>query len=293
MATIAGFIKRREGHSTSEGEQTMKLEMNRAWNDAMALVGANKDVVFVVAGVFFFLPYLAFMLMMPDLATSMTDPAADEQAFEKMGEFYGRMWWLIILVSLLQGIGMLGILALLTDHRRPTVADALKIGVRKVLSYIAAYLIVGCGFGLLAVVLVGLTAAASTALATIGFVILIPLLFYAFTKFSLVPAVLVKEDVGNPITALSRSWQLTKGNSFRLLGFYFLLGLALVVVMIVISLVVTFVFALLGPEAMLFGNGLISALMNAVWATGFLAVLSAVHDQFAGTSGSKISDTFE
>ncbi len=271
----------------------MKLEMNRAWNEAMALIGANKDVVFVVAGVFFFLPYFGFMLLMPDATASMTDPASGERAMAEMTRFYERNWWLLVLLSVVQGIGMLGILALLTDHRRPTVAEALKIGVGKVLSYIAAYLLVGLGIGLLAVVLVGLASLASTAAAVLGVVVLIPLVFYAFTKFSLVPPVLVKEDVGNPFTALSRSWQLTKGNSFRLFGFYFLLVVALAVVMIVISMVVTFLFAMLGPEAMVFGSGLTAALMNAVWATAFLAVLSAVHDQLGGTSHAQISETFE
>ena len=38
----------------------MKLEMNRAWNDAVRLVRRSREVVLIVAGVFFFLPYLAF-----------------------------------------------------------------------------------------------------------------------------------------------------------------------------------------------------------------------------------------
>lgn len=272
----------------------MKLEMNRAWNDAMALIGANKDVLFVVAGVFFFLPYLVFVLMMPDVGTSMTDPAADEQALARMTEFYSSMWWLVLVLSVIQGIGMLGILALLTDHRRPTVAEALKIGASKILSYLAAYLLLGIAFGLIAMALVGgLAATGSVGASFVGILAAVILLAYFFTKFSLVPPVLVKEGVSNPITALSRSWQLTKGNSFRLFGFYFLLIIALIVVMSVISMAVTVLFSLMGPEAMIFGGGLVSALMNAVWATAFLAVLAAVHDQLGGTSPSKISETFE
>jgi hypothetical protein len=33
--------------------------------------------------------------------------------------------------------------------------------------------------------------------------------------------------------------------------------------------------------------------MNAIWATVFLAVLAAVHDQLGGTSSVEISETFE
>jgi MFS family permease len=276
------------------GLATMKLEMNRAWNDAMALIGANKDVLFVVAGVFFFLPYFVFMLMMPDVSTSMTDPATDEQALARITDFYGRLWWLVLVLSIIQGIGMLGILALLTDYRRPTVAEALKIGASKILSYLAAYLLLGLAFGLIAIALVGgLAATGSVGASVVGIFASVVLLAYFFTKFSLVPPVLVKEGISNPITALARSWQLTKGNSLRLFGFYFLLIIALSVVMIVISMVVTFTLSLLGTEAMMFGSGLVSALMNAVWATAFLAVLASVHSQLGGTSPAQISETFE
>ena len=41
------------------------------------------------------------------------NPAA---AWRAMTEFYGRIWWALLLVMVIQGIGMLGLLALLTDQ---------------------------------------------------------------------------------------------------------------------------------------------------------------------------------
>ena len=271
----------------------MKLEMNRAWGQAMALIGANKDVVFVVAGVFFFLPYLSFLMAMPQMA-AMSDPATAEAAFEQMGAFYADAWWAMLLISILQGIGMLGLLALLTDHRRPTVGEALKIGASKILSYLAAYILLAIAVGMVAMLLIG--GAAATGSAAIGFVglmVAFALAAYAFVKFSLVAPVLVKDGVANPVTALQRSWRMTKGNSFRLFAFYFLLVIALLVLMMVISLVVGLVLALFGPGAQTFGSALMGSLMNALWATIFLAVLAAVHDQLGGTSKAQISETFE
>ena len=136
----------------------MKLEMNRAWGQAMALIGAKKDVVFVVAGVLFFLPYLIFLMAMPQVA-AMSDPATAEAAFEQMGAFYADAWWAMLLISILQGIGMLGLLALLTDHRRPTVGEALKIGASKILSYLAAYILLAIAVGMVAMLLIGGAAA--------------------------------------------------------------------------------------------------------------------------------------
>ena len=271
----------------------MKLEMNRAWGQAMALIGANKDVVFVVAGVFFFLPYMVFLLAMPEMA-ALGDPATADAAFEQLGAFYADAWWAMLLISVLQGIGMLGLLALLTDHRRPTVGEALKIGASKILSYLAAYILLAIVAGMVAVLLIGgAGATGSLALGFTGFVAAFALAAYAFVKFSLVAPVLVKEGVANPITALQRSWRMTKGNSFRLFAFYFLLVIALFVLMMVISIVVGLVLALFGPGAQTFGSALLGSLMNALWATIFLAVLAAVHDQLGGTSSAQISETFE
>jgi len=289
VAASGVFIK----DDCSEGARPMKLEMNRAWSQTMALVGANKDVVFVVAGVFFFLPYLVFMLAMPQTA-AMSDPETADAAMEQLGAFYAEAWWALLLISILQGVGMLGLLALLTDRRRPTVGEALKIGAGKIVSYLAAYILLGAVITLVAMVLVGgASASGSTGLAFIGVMVMIALFAYTFVKTSLVAPVLVKDGIANPLSAIRRSWTMTKGNSFRLFLFYFMLLFAVAVLMMVVSIVVGLLLALLGADAQSFGGAIVAALMNAVWVTVFLAVLAAVHDQLGGTSSAQISETFE
>lgn len=271
----------------------MKLEMNRAWSQATSLIGANKDVVLIVAGVFFFVPYLALMIAMPDAAAMGADPTNTEAMFEQLGAAYADLWWALLLVTLLQAVGMLGLMALLTDHRRPTLGEALKIGARKTLSYIGAYLLFAVVAGLLTVAVVAAGAAAGETVVALLVLVLVVLFVYAIVKFSLVPAVLVKEDVANPITALSRSWKMTKGNSLRLFFFYFLLFVVMFVLMMVLSIVVALVFGLMGSEAMTFGSALLTSAINAGWITVFLAVVAAVHDQLGGTGRAQISETFE
>ena len=51
------------------------------------------------------------------------------------------------------------------------------------------------------------------------------------------------------------------------------------------------IFSLFGTEAARAGDGLVVSLMNAAWATVFLAVLAAVHDQLA--SPVPAAQTFE
>ena len=107
----------------------MKFDMTAAWSEAMRTVAANRQVIAVVAGVFFFLPYLAFMLMFMNRMSALEAAQASNPDPEAMGEammgFYGETWWIVLLAAVIQGIGMLGLLTLLTDLSRPTVGDAL------------------------------------------------------------------------------------------------------------------------------------------------------------------------
>ena len=51
------------------GDAKMKLDMGKAWNDAMELLTGNFSVIVAVAGLFFFLPYAAMALLVPELLT--------------------------------------------------------------------------------------------------------------------------------------------------------------------------------------------------------------------------------
>ena len=133
-----------------------------------------------------------------------------------------QYWWLFLIVALLQAIGMLGLLALLTDRRRPTVAEALKTGATKVLPYIAAYLLLGIGLALAVMILATLAGLSGARLLWPVVVVILALVAWValFVRFSLVGPVMVRENVINPLRALGRSWALTKGDgmaSVRLL----------------------------------------------------------------------------
>lgn len=272
----------------------MKLDMNLAWNDALRLIRLNCDVIAVIAGVFFFLPYFAFMLVAPDPMAGMSAAASSDTGamLERLTAFYGEVWWVILLIIVLQAIGMLGLIALLTDRRRPTVGEALRSGASKAASYIAAYVLLGMAgaFALLALVAIA-SALGAAALAGIAMVLGIAVWLVLFVRFSLVPPILVKENFGNPLAALARSWKLTRGNGGRLFAFYALLFVAYFVLMLAISMTLGALFGLFGRPAAHFGEALVESGLNAAWVTGFLAVLSAVHAQFARSSDPAASET--
>lgn len=264
----------------------MKLDINRAWTDALSLLQANIGVVTIVAGVFFFLPYLAVILLMPEMASGMTfdpneqDPSA---AFDQMIAAYSEIWWVIALVTIVQVIGTLALLAMLRSDDRPTVGEAIGTGAKGLLPYIAATLIVYLGVAIVAGVVLGLAIASQvTALAVIVGLLTIVAMIYVAVKISLITPVIAIDKVYNPLRAVARSWQMTKGNSLRLLAFYALLVLAIGVVSIVISLFVVLVFGLMGDEIALIGSAIFNAAINAVYVVLMLGVLAAVHRQLAG-----------
>lgn len=276
----------------------MKFDMSAAWNEATRMMAANRDVLLVIAGVFFFLPYVVFMLMFTNEMAAIEGGAQganpDPEAMgEAMMAFYGSIWWMILLMAVIQGIGMLGLLALLSDRARPTVGEALGIGLKLLLPYLGAQILLSAVYGLLVLVPFAVGAGTSVAIGVVLGIVAFVLLFYLFTKFLLVSPVIAIERVANPIAALGRSWRLTKGNSLRLFGFVVLLLLALVVVGGVVSMVLGLVLALAGDEVSRIGNAIVSGLVNGVFYVVFLAVLAAMHRQLSGGSPETVSETFD
>ena len=275
----------------------MKLDMGRAWNDAMALLRGNQQVVLIVAGVFFFLPNLALMLLMPEtMAQAETQVAGDADfgaAIETASVLYGKIWWQLTVISTLSAVGMLGLLALLTDRARPTVGEALKTGVVCLLPYIGAQLLIGLAFVTIVLIVLVVGGAAGAAAAAIVGLLAAVAAIYLLTKFSLTIPVIVIDGVRNPVRALARSWSLTKGNSLRLFLFFLLLLLAFIVIAIVLGIAGAVVGFVAGEAGTVFVSALINALTNMVGITLYLAVLAAVHRQLSGGSPQALSETFE
>lgn len=273
-----------------------KLDMGQAWNVAVALIGKNRDVILVVAGVFFFLPSLAVALLMPGSEEMMAIPAGAEPDFEQitaqMSALYADVWWVFLLLGLAQAIGVLGLLALLTDTARPTVGEALVFGLKALLPYLAAQILVSLAVVILIVALIALGAAIGVAVAALLGLVGIVLAIYVYVKFSLVSPVIGVEKQLNPFAALARSWRLTKGNSLRLFVFYLLLVIAMIVLSIVVGLVAAGL-SLLGEQAGLVIGGIVNGLMNMAFVVVMLAVLVAIHRQLAGRGAEEVGKTFE
>lgn len=299
MGALRALIKRREADL---GDHDVKLNMGQAWSDATAMLGANRDTVAAIVGLFFFLPYFALAVFVPEVvnptpveAPPGTDPeVVMNAATSALVEQYANNWAYFLIFVVSQLIGTLCLLVLLTDRSRPTVGEALKQGVKSTPSYLAAQILTA----LFAVLVVGLPLqilgriAPAPVTALLGLVMIFAVL-YIFVKFALIAPVIAVEGELNPISAMRRSWTLTKGNSFRLASFFLLLIIAIGIVALLVTSVLSLVLSAFGESIANTGNGIVSGLSNAIVGALLLGVLAAVHRQLAGPPSEEISETFE
>lgn len=270
----------------------MRFDMSRAWSDATDMLKANREVLLILSGVFFFLPGFASSLLIGD---SQPPAGADEAAIQAyLLALYKDNAPIILISGLIQLVGSLTLLALLRDDSKPTVGEALKTGAIGLLPYIGVYLILVVGLTLAAMlVIVAPMSAGAPAIAIVFGIAAVPLLIYLLIKLSLIMPAIAIEKLVNPVAIIQRSWRLTKGNSVRLLLYYFLLTLVYLVIALVVSGITTMLLSLVGAgTAFDVGTGIIGGLLGAAGTMVFTVVIAAVHRQLAGPSTGTLNQTF-
>ncbi|WEK48140.1 MAG: hypothetical protein P0Y56_07550 [Candidatus Andeanibacterium colombiense] len=270
----------------------MQFDMSRAWREATDMLAANREVILALSGVFFFLPAFASSLMM---TVSEPPVGGDEAAMSAWFlALYRANAPILVGSALIQLVGIITLLALLRDDRKPTVGQALKTGALGILPYIGSYLLLVAALFLAIVVVAGIPAALGQPGIGLALAVLavLPMLYVA-VKLSLITPVIAIEKLMNPIAILQRSWRLTSGNGLRLFLFYFLLTVVYAVISLVASGVLGVLSVLLGQgSAYEIGMGIGTGLVSAAGTAVFTVVLAAVHRQLAGPSAAGLGRTF-
>lgn len=274
--------------------------MNRTWSQAMALVRKNAQLLAIIAGVFLLLPALVFALLVPSTFDLMRMGETSGEISQQMQAMLGPLliYWLI--GTILQLIGYGAMVALIGEDR-PTVGEAIMLGIRSLptiigatLLFILAYAALGVALSLVISLLGAL--AGGTVMTLLVFVLvgaLVAVVLYVVTRLLLTLPVVVLEGVRNPVTALKRAWRLTKPHGPAIFGFYMLLFIAY----FVINLLLVGVFSVIalalgtGPAAALF-TGLINGLLSALVAMVMSGILVSMHQQLAGRSRTLPGQTF-
>lgn len=279
-----------------------KLDMGKAWTSATSLIAQNKETVTAIAGLFYFLPNFAMSLFVPELINGpseqpdpgMNPDAAAQMMIDQMVQAYADNWPFVLGLTLLQFFGSLSLLALLNDRESLTVREALGKGLRSLPSYLAALLLSALAAGIALGLPLGLIGAvAPPAVAGLAAIPLLAITFYLMVKFSLISPVIVMEEALNPLTALGRSWHLTKSNSVRIAIFLVLLLVTALIITGLASAMLALIFSLFQESIAAIGNGLVASIINSIIATLFVVVIAAVYRQLTGPSGSRLASTFE
>ena len=269
-----------------------KLDTNAAWKEASAIVSANREVLLALAGVFFMLPSLALTVIAgePEVLPGMKP----QQMMAAMEEFYTGAWWIILLSAVFQIVGLMAILTLMRDRSRPTVGEAIRAGLPGALSYLAAQLLIVVGLSLIGGLLIGVAAVISSALAVVVVVLFTVAMIFAMFRLILVAPVIAVEGVHNPLTAMIRSWRLTQGNFWRILGFLLLILILFAVVAGIVMMIVGLILALVSSgEPQRIVAAVFSSALGAVGVVYFAGIIAAIHRQLGGPAAADLSATFE
>ncbi|MBR0553703.1 hypothetical protein [Stakelama marina] len=222
----------------------MKLDIGAALADALAIWRQNSDLLLRVGGVFFFLPLFATGLFRPDppLALQSDQGAGSIEATRALFDYYLATAPYVIAGALVTTFGA-ALLYMLFQRERPRVGEAMgkvaALFLPLVLALIGMELLVFGG--------------------TILFII--PGL-YAMGRTFLVGIVVIAERRTNPIDALGRSIELTRGHGWIL---FFVTAVIFMTGLVATSVIGGFHDALLG-------SGSASPVFEAIFAAATAAI---------------------
>lgn len=259
-----------------------QLSITQAWNETAEFVKREARLLFPVAFLLVALPGAIVQLFAPPaLPGSLPEPG---------------MWMLLMPVTVV--VAMIGTIALSYLALRPgaSVGEALQVGARRFIFLLAASLLVGLGMLLVLVPLValagGLAFAGGPASGAAGAAVMLMLFLFMLAAIALWVRLVMMTPVAaveraGPIAMIRRSWELTRGHFWRLLGFVLLVLVAALVVMLVIGSIAGIVVVLIAgrPEPLTLPAillGLVGAAVQAVFSMIFATLIARIYAQLSG-----------
>ena len=237
----------------------MEFSYGATWDDTVRMFRAHASLIAAVAGVFIFLPAVLI---------SYFQPPPEEQSgqlFQQMIDYFKSNLHWFILQRLIQMIGAIAILLLVFGRGQITVGAAIVSGAVLLPSYFAASAISGITIG-------------------IGFFLLIVPGLYLVGRLMLSSVVVVAENRWNPIAAIQRSFDLTKGHGWAIVGLILLVAIAGAICVMAIT-------SVLGIMLLLIAGGLgklllliLSAALSSILTVLLLLLCAAIYRQLTADS---------
>jgi len=242
----------------------MRFEYDKVWADAVAMLRAERSAVVALAGVFLVLPTLLIGHFVPFQA-----PETD--VIQAFSDYVSRGWLWMLIASLVQLLGGLAILRLFLKRDGSTVGGAIAAAATLLPTYFVANLL-------------------NSLMITIGLFLFIVPGLYLLGRVALTAPVIAAEDQRNPIDAIQRSFALTEGNGWRVLGLLLLVYIVGGVANAVATVVLGSLFILaVGQQLGLFISLIMTSIVSAATGLVILAVTAALYERLRGAGQDRVS----
>jgi hypothetical protein len=268
-----------------------QISLGRAWDESAAFVKRHAGLLFPIAFV---------LVAIPAAILAATTPGAEQGQLPPAGP-----WIALLAASIVLGLAGQIALTFLAVRGDSTVGQAIGRGFRRFLPLFGAMLLVFLALLILAFFVILVIAlltpgAASTPpdrdatlkVFRITLLLFAPLLVYLGARIlPLTPTAAAEE--GGPLTLLRRSFALTRGNVWRLVGFILLVAVLVVVVNLAVASVGAIVATLVGGEIRpgsisSFIVLLIGAALQTVITVYLATIIARIYVQLAGEPSSGI-----
>jgi hypothetical protein len=200
------------------------LSISRAWDETKAVLGRDAGLIVAVGLALF---------VLPQTIAGLVAPAPPRGQMAEPG------WWTVLaLLALL--VGVVGQLAVVRLALAPptSVAEAIRLAVRRAPTFFGALLIYGLPFLVALLAILGMRSSGGNGALALAVLIFLLILIPVAVRVQLSSAVAVAE-AGGPLAILRRSLELTRGHTLRLIGvlllFFLVFGIALAAYELVIG----------------------------------------------------------
>lgn len=258
-----------------------RLSITQAWNEAVPALRRDGGTLFTITFAFAMLPTLLMQVLTPQVPAGQQPPPGP---------------WLLLLIPVAVGSIVASLtVSTLAIGRETVVRGALANGLRRFLPVFLAAALLFLLFILISVPVLALSGSdtSNPASLRVPFLLFALLGLFFWTRFMLLNPLAAAEPLG-PIALIRRAWALTRGNFWRLLGFFMIAVIVFAIVSVALLSVVGLVIVLLAgqprPGSLTsFLTLLLNGVLSAIFATVLTTVLARIYVQLA--EGSATSGT--
>jgi hypothetical protein len=247
----------------------MIFSYSAVWEDTLKLTRRHLPLLVAIAGVFIFLPSLLLVALMPPPDFQGVNP---NRIFPLLMDHYraAAPWYLLAgLFAMLGGAAMLR----LVFAREITVGGALAFALLLLPFYFLLQLFAGLMIGL-------------------GFVLLIVPGLYLIGRLAPATAVMVAEERRNPFDAIGRSFAITRGHGWAVLGIVFVVAIVGGITVSVADTLFGIIFHLAAPHDLArLLTAIVSCALNAALGTVIVMLYAAIYRGL--TASDSVAATFE